>query len=241
MARQSVTVADGPVSGVEMTLEPMAEIPLEVTEEKIAKSQMNDSTPVQFNFNLLPADAEAASVSYPAESMEDRTDPSQGLQKGAPLLIRNLPPGQYVLQAQGQPPWYVASANCGGTDLARESFAIAGSAGGCAMQVVLRDDAASLQILVSDAKERAASAFVYLLPLDNLTRDVQMLSTGTDGTVSLEGVAPGQYLLLATRQMAQLAFRDAESLRRYEAEGKRINLSPGEMTRLQLDVIPGEP
>jgi hypothetical protein len=109
------------------------------------------------------------------------------------------------------------------------------------MQVVLRDDAASLQILVSDAKERAASAFVYLLPLDNLTRDVQMLSTGTDGTVSLEGVAPGQYLLLATRQMAQLAFRDAESLRRYETEGKRINLSPGEMTRLQLDVIPGEP
>jgi hypothetical protein len=114
------------------------------------------------------------------------------------------------------------------------------------MHVVLRDDAASLQIQVSSAvsnasEGRPAPAYVYMVPLNNLTRDVQTLLTGTDGKLSLDGVAPGQYLLLATPLVADLAFRDAESLRRYETEGKRIDLSPGEKTEIRLDVIHGEP
>lgn len=242
MARQSVTVADAPVIGVRMTLEPLAEVPVELAEEKTASSRASDPTPAQFNFSLLPAEADAAPMSYPAENMGDRADPAQGVQTGDPLLIRNLPPGQYVLQAQGQPPWYVASAVCGGADLTREPFAIAGSAAGCAMRIVLRDDAASLQVSLSNAsQERPVSAFIYVVPLNNLTRDVQMFSTGTDGKLSLDSVAPGQYLLLAMRQAVQLAFRDAENLRRYESEGKRIDLSPGEKTKLQLDLITGEP
>jgi hypothetical protein len=112
MAQQSLTVAEGPVSGVRMTLEPMATVPVEMHEEKAARSQASDPTPVQFNFSLLPAEADAAPAGYPAENMDDRADPARGVQTGDPLLIRNVPPGQYVLQAQGQPPWYVASAVC---------------------------------------------------------------------------------------------------------------------------------
>jgi hypothetical protein len=199
---------------------------------------------LQLNFSLLSVGADANPATYPAEGM-DPTHPAQGLQTGDPLVIRNLPPGQYVLQGGGQPPWYIASAVCGGTDLTREPFAIAGSAAGCAMRVVLRDDAASLQIQVSNAYAGEGGAptlaYVYIVPLNNLTRDVQMMQTGTDGKLSLDAVAPGQYLLLATPLVTDLAFRDAESLRRYETEGKRIDLSPGEKTEIRLDVIGGEP
>jgi hypothetical protein len=95
---------------------------------------------------------------------------------------------------------------------------------------------------VSNAREaRGAPAFIYVVPLNNLTRDVQMLSTGPDGKSSLGALAPGQYLLLASRQAAQLAFRDTESLRRYETEGRRIDLAPGARAEVQLDVITGEP
>jgi hypothetical protein len=241
MAQQTVTVAEGPVSGLRMTLEPMATVPVEVVLEKTAKQQASDANPLQFNFNLLPAEADAAPGSYPTESI-DPAHPAQGLQNGDPLVVRNLPPGQYVLQGGGQQPWYIASAVCGGTDLTREPFAVAGSAAGCTLRVVLRDDAASLQILTSDASDqKPAPANVYMLPLNNLTRDVQMYSTGTDGKLLMEGVAPGQYLLLAATVAAQLAFRDGESLRRYETEGKRIDLSPGEKTEIRLDVITGEP
>jgi hypothetical protein len=245
MAQQSVTVAEGPVRGLRMTLEPMAAVPLEVALEKTAKPQASDANPLQFNLSLLSVGAEAAPMGYPAESM-DPAHPAQGLQTGDPLVIRNLPPGQYVLQGGGQQPWYIASAVCGGTDLTRDPLTIAGSAAGCSMHIVLRDDAASLQVQVSSAvpnasEERPAPAYVYMVPLNNLTRDVQTLLTGTDGKVSLDGVAPGLYLLLATPLVADLAFRDAESLRRYETEGKRIDLSPGEKTEIRLDVIHGEP
>jgi hypothetical protein len=240
MAQQSVTVAEGPVSGLRMTLEPIAAVPVKVALEKTTKPQATDANPLQFNFSLLSAGADGA-MTYRAEGM-DPTHPAQGLQTGDPLVIRNLPPGQYVLQGGGQPPWYIASAVCGGTDLTREPFAIAGSAAGCAMRVVLRDDAASLEIQVSDGAEgRTTPAYVHVVPLNNLTRDEQMLPTGTDGKLSLEGVAPGQYLLVATPAATQLAFRDAESLRRYETEGKRIDLSPGEKTEIRLDVIAVEP
>ena len=241
MAQQSVTVAEGPVSGLRMTLEPMATVAVEVAQERTAKSQASDTNPLPFNFSLLSVGADANPMSYPAEGM-DPTHPAQVLQSGDPLAIRNLPPGQYVLQGGGQPLWYIASAACGGTDLTREPFAIVGSAAGCALHVVLRDDAASLQIVTSDASEgRPTPAFVYVVPLNNLTRDVQTLTTVPDGKLSLDGVAPGQYLLLATLAATHLAFRDAESLRRYETEGKRIDLSSGEKTEIRLDVIHGEP
>jgi hypothetical protein len=240
IARQAVTVAEGPVR-VRMSFEPMAAVPVEVAEEKTGKSQANDPPSAQFNFSLLPAEADAAPIAYPAESMSERAGSSQALQTDGPRVIRNLPPGQYVLQAPGQLPWYVSSAVCGGTDLMREPLVIAGSAAGCTMRVVLRDDAASLQIAVSDAGGReSASVNIYLIPLNNTTRDVQITPAGADGNVSFNA-APGQYLALATRETAQLAFRDAENLRRYEAEGKRIDLSPGENAKLQLDVITGEP
>lgn len=243
LARQPITVAQAPVSGVKLTLEPMATVPIEVAEEKIAQSQASDPPPAQMYVSLLPAEADAPSSVYPAERVGDPAYPAQDMQRTGPLLIRNIPPGRYFLQAPAQPPWYVASAVCGGTDLTREPLAIVGSTAGCTIRMVLRDNGASLKISVSEAGERRpVPAFLYAIPLDNQTRDVRMFSTDTDGKASLDAIAPGQYLLLAMRrQVEQLAFRDAESLRRYEAEGKRVDLTPGASADIQLDVLAGDP
>lgn len=249
-ARQQVTVASGPVSGVRVTLQPMATIALEVAEERTAHAQSNDrfvppGEPAPMNFSLLPADADAPQMVYQAERIDgqagDQVAPDHRLPSDGPLLIHNLPPGHYFLQAQGPPPWHVAAASCGGTDLTREPLAITG-AGGCTMRVVVRDDGASLKVSVSDAGEtRAAHAFIYAVPLSNLTREVQTFLTGTDGKVFLDGLPPGPYLLLATRHGTELDFRDPESLQRYETEGSRVDLAPGASTELHVDLITGEP
>lgn len=248
IARRLVTVAQAPVSGVSMTLEPMAMLPVEVTEEKTVGLQAGGSQPPappdssQMNINLLPAEADAAQMTYPAQRIGNRADPGPGVPGSGPLLIRNLPPGQYFLQAQAQQSWYVASAFCGGTDLTRERLSIMGSAAGCTLRLMLRDDGASLKISVADANGgRPVPAFIYVMPLSNLTRDVQIFSTGPEGKASLDAMPPGQYLLLASRHGEQLPFRDPESLRRYEGEGKRIDLTPGGTAEVQLDVIAGEP
>jgi hypothetical protein len=248
IARHLVTIAQGPVSGLSMTLEPMATLPVEVAEEHTTKLQsggqpLDPPDVSQMNIRLLPGEADAAHMTYSVQRLGNGANPVQVRQGSGPPLIRDLPPGQYFLQAQPQQPWYIASAFCGGTDLTREWLSITGSAAGCMLRLVLRDDIASLKFSVSDAKgDRATPAFIYFVPLDNLTRDVLMLSTGPEGKGSMD-MPPGQYLLLATRHGAQLqlAFRDPESLRRYEAEGRRIDLTPGGNAEVRLDVIAGEP
>jgi hypothetical protein len=245
IARHLVTVAKGPVSGLSMTLEPMATVAVEVAEERTAKLQAGAQAPAssgapQMYVSLVPAEEDATQMTYMAQRLGNRADPVPLGQDG-PLQIRDVPPGQYFLQAMPQLPWYIASAFCGGTDMTHERLSIMGSAAGCMLRLVLRDDMASLKFSVSDANgDRAAPAFIYFVPLDNLTRDVLMLSTGPEGKGSMD-MPPGQYLLLATRHREQLAFREPESLRRYEAEGRRIDLTPGGNAEIRLDVIAGEP
>jgi hypothetical protein len=105
---------------------------------------------------------------------------------------------------------------------------------------VLRDNTSSLKVSVSGGSS-AAIAYIYAIPLGNLTRDTQTFTTSSDGKASLDGLAPGQYLLLAMRHSEQLAFRDPESLRRYETVGKRVDLAPGAGADVQLDAVDEEP
>ena len=251
IARSSVTVAQGPVNGLQMMLKPMATIDVEVTEERVAKRQANGQAaappqgPQYIPISLVSTDTQSYAMAYPAERPDRPGHPqifSPGNAADGPLVIHNVPPGKYLLQAGTQPPWYVASAFCGGVDLTREPLVIAGSATGCSINVVLRDDAASLKVSVLNAEgSRAAPAFVYVIPLNNLTRDAQTFTTSPDGKLAIDGIAPGEYLLLAMHRSDPLAFRDAESLRRYEAEGKRIELAPGAGADVQLDLVDEEP
>lgn len=253
-ASRSLTVTEGKANHLQLSLEPMASVRVETAEEKVATTP----NPQEANqFVSRPADGQAAqgppsvgiglvsteSDSYPTAYYAERPGDPMHLNRGAadgPMLIRNLPPGKYMLQAQTQPPWYVASAFCGGTDLTREPLVITGSAAGCAISVVLRDNPSSLKVSVSEGSG-AATAFIYAVPLNNLTRDVQTFTTSSDGKASLDGLPPGQYLLLAMRHSEQLAFRDPESLRRYETVGKRVDLAQGAGADVQLDIVDEEP
>jgi hypothetical protein len=239
-----------------MTLEPMARIDVEVAEEKVATPQANANAPPpsigvrtlantpdtaaqegpqSIGINLVPTDPNSEVVGYWAEGLHE----GPNMRADAPRSFGSVPPGKYLLQAGATPPWYLASAFCGGTDLIREPLVIVGSAAGCSIHAVFRNDAASLKVSVSHAG--AGLVFIYAIPLDNLTRDVQQFSTTPDGKGSLDDLAPGRYLLLAMRQPEQLAFRDADTLRRYEAEGKRVDLAPGATADVQLDLVDEEP
>ncbi len=241
IGRRQVTVAQAPVSGVSLTLEPMAALPVEVTQEGAAELPAGEPpNPSQWNLVIVPAEAEGSGMLYSAQRAAGHGAPGRNDQADGPLVIPNVPPGQYFLEAQPPPPWYVASAFCGGTDLTRERLAITGSAAGCTLRVVLRDNTASINVSVPDTKERQP-VYVYAIPLSNLSRDVQVFTTGMDGTAKLDSMPPGQYLLLASRHAAQLAFRDADSLQRYAAESRRVDLTPGANAEVHLDVMAGEP
>ncbi|HEX6773586.1 MAG TPA: carboxypeptidase-like regulatory domain-containing protein [Acidobacteriaceae bacterium] len=252
-ASRSVTVTQGQANHLQLTLEPMATVGVEISQEKVAttanpqspamppegpRSSAEQAPPI--GIGLVSTESDRYPTAYYAERPGAPAHFNRGTVADGPLLIHNLPPGKYMLQAQTQPPWYVASALCGGTDLTREPLVIAGSAGGCTISVVLRDNTSSMKLSVSGGSGTAI-AYIYAIPLGNLTRDTQTFTTSSDGRASLDGLPPGQYLLLAMRYSAQLAFRDPESLRRYETLGKRVELAPGGGADVQLDAVDEEP
>jgi hypothetical protein len=136
-----------------------------------------------------------------------------------------------MLQAIPQPPWYVASASCGGVDLTRDELAISGGAAGCSIRVVLRNDSGSVHATLRDPDAdlgqpaNARPAFVYALPIGDLVRPAVTLARNGTG-YSADSVAPGRYLVVALDHQQELAYRDPEALRRYASIGQEIAIAP---------------
>jgi hypothetical protein len=58
---------------------------------------------------------------------------------------------------------------------------------------------------------------------------------------SLEGLAPGRYLVLALDHAEELPYREPDLMQRYLSEGKEITLTAKGKSEVQLDVVAGEP
>jgi len=157
-----------------------------------------------------------------------------------------------MLQAQPQPPWYVASASCGNLDLTRDPLVIAAGAGACTVRMVYRDDSASLRWLASPAEEGNGTSnevSVIAIPLDNVAQPAMnfsviadhKLSSDSPATGSFEGLAPGRYLVIALAHRQDLPYRDHEALQRYMSLGQEITLTRGGKLEVQLKIVTGEP
>jgi hypothetical protein len=146
------------------------------------------------------------------------------------------------------PPWYLASAVCGSLDLKKDPMSIAGSAAGCSIHAVLRNDSATLNWSINPASpgSQGKQVFVYAMPLDNLLQSISMMSTQQQGAGdveggSLEGLAPGHYLVIALDHTEELPYREPDLIQRYLSEGKEVTLSANGKSEVQLDMVAGEP
>jgi hypothetical protein len=228
-ARREVTVPQGPVSGVAFALEPFAAIPVEIEAQSANQqsdaNKQSDGTDPQppsaqfFLFNSDPTAPYQPQFAHP---------PQQGTSFSIPdgvgsRLIDNLAPGHYLLGGQAQPPWYVASASCGGVDLTRDELAIAGSAAGCSIRIVLRNDSGSVHVTLknSDAILNQGPVVVYLLPVGDFVRASQQLPMNRPET-TLNSIAPGRYFAIAMDHREELPYRDPEAMRRYSGRGEEI-------------------
>jgi hypothetical protein len=142
----------------------------------------------------------------------------------------------------------MASASCGGLDLTREPLGIAGSAAGCTIHAVMRNDSAALKWSIhSDSQAtRAGPVFVYAMPLENLVQSMsganaqpQTADLGAEG--SFDGLAPGRYLVIALDHAEPLPYREADVAQRYLSLGQEVTLTPNGKSEVQLDVVAGEP
>jgi hypothetical protein len=243
-ATREISLGEAPLKNISITPAPLATVPVEIEYQAgSASSQETPPPPYVANIGLEETDPSALGGTFYPQPPQPANSPSDS------LAIRGLEPGEYrLVDARPQPPWYLASAVCGALDLRRDPMRIAGGGGGCTIHAVLRNDSATLNWSVN-AKRQGSSGkqiFVYALPLDNFIQSINMASAQEQGSGdaqqgSLEGLAPGRYLVMALDHAEELPYREPDLMQRYLSEGKEITLTANVKSEVQLDVVAGEP
>ncbi len=241
---REIAVGPAGLEGVSITLTTLPSIPVEMEYQRSDTRQPEAPAPTFLNLSLTgeaPGNEAAMLSAQPVDAGNGLHVPHAG----DPLIIRDVEPAHYVLKAQIPPPWYVASATCGNVDLKSDLLVVSNGSGVCRVRVVLRDDSASLKwSLANQANPVAVMAF----PLGNLTQDVDVSNASNgDGsnssamTGTINGLAPGRYLVIAAKHPLDVPYRDAEALEKYAPLGKEVTLAPNGEADVELELAAGEP
>jgi len=160
------------------------------------------------------------------------SEPGEGTEEHA-LVVQNVRPGRYRVRVQAGA-GYAASIMSGGTDLLRQPLVVGLGGWGSPIEVTLRDDGAEVDGKVEDESQD----YVYFVPLSGGPGQFRQTVSAPDGSFGLAQVPPGTYRVLAfDRQQDDLAYTDAEALRKLESKGQVIQVDAGQKEHLRLRTI----
>lgn len=218
------------VSGVAIALGTVGPIPVIVRTEDMRHEQLGDrhsrfDRPV--NIHLIRSGDQI-----------QNSDIWSGLQ-GAPtpsLVIPDAVAGTYSVEFMPNSLWYVQSAQCGATDLLREPLAISAGAQTPPIEVVLRNDGATVSGQIGSG-QMSEFATVLLVPDDGSGAQIKAVSTGADGHFAIGDLAPGGYSVLAVDRAGALEYRNRQVLEQYLSRATHVTLDPNGRHTVHLDLV----
>ena len=248
--RVDFTVAGAPVSGVHLALVPLHPIP--VTVRKVFTSSTsggsvvladgaptNDLSSAGLNISLIPADEFFGQMGAPGGLR-----PVEGA-TGSRFQIENVTPGRYWVDTStfyG----YVSSITSGGVDLAREPLVVGAGGSTAPVEVTLRDDAATITAQITGGLPTSPptnssvgeqhEVYVYAIPLFPSSGPIRMSGGQASGEVSLPGLAPGSYRIVAFDAPQEIDFHTPEGLSKYAGMGETATVDAGGSAHVQLDI-----
>ena len=154
----------------------------------------------------------------------------------APAMIRGLEPGTYDVEAEGNGSSYVASMTSGGLDLLSQPLVVAEGSDPQPIEVLLRDDAASVDGNVQNSTP-GQMGVVLMVPEGATQSAPRQVFFNPSGKFHVQGLAPGSYDVLAFDRLDGIEYRNREALSAYLSHAAHITLSPEEQARVTLDVI----
>jgi hypothetical protein len=165
-------------------------------------------------------------------------------------VAQDLSEGLFRVSANSMSGGYVASLTSGSTDLLREPLHILPGIPPRPIEVTIRDDPASINARLSPAASLLPQATadqrvsITCIPLDHPQAQAQTMSVPQD-QFKIENLAPGRYLILASRQAAQYVqpgggfeYRDEDVIRDLIPKGIVVTLSSGQQASIQVPLMP---
>jgi hypothetical protein len=218
-------IVNSNLSGIALALTPAVSIPVLVSADSVTAQgeRMAGSQIPSFNMHFVSSDSQLTSADY--------WTTEKGVGKQRTVSFENVQPGRYSAEVNSNGPYYVESARCGETDLLRDDLTVTADAHLPPIELVLRDDGASLDISLPGTP---AKATVLLVP-DRAPRQVQH---GFDsGRLHFEGLAPGEYSVLAFDNADRLEYKNPEVLSPYIGNAMHVTLGPRQNSSITLQLI----
>jgi hypothetical protein len=225
-AETRIAVASN-MDGVHMALAPAVSIPISVRLDAHASSTSNASTGASrrppVSVHLIPQDLTTAELFSNAEP------------NGSGLVLQNIDFGTYSVDVKAQPPWYVQSANYGQTNVMYDDITVAPGQG-YPMDIVLRDDGASLSGSLKSSGGTPEHATIVILPQPVSKLGARTIQGITD-TFSLSGLAPGEYLVFAFDRVDGMEYSNPDVMEAYASQAAHVTLTAGQQAQVQVEVI----
>jgi len=158
----------------------------------------------------------------------------EGPPENRSFAIRNLEPGAYKAQVRPNGPWYVESARCGQTNLLTQELVVASGGLGQPIEVVLRDDFATLEATVS-SDGHPAPATVLPIPENSPTAATTVFANDA-GNLPKMSLAPGEYRVFAFDRTEGLEYANPEAMRPYLSKAQFIRLAPNGKATIHLEL-----
>jgi hypothetical protein len=232
-------------SGVHLALLPTTSIPLNVRIEKTR----NDPEPAGRDFPrgtltsfprsgtngvppgnipvaivLIPSGHAPTTGQYIPEAVGDAASPS--------LIFHNVAPGTYGLRVYPANGYYADFAHSGTLDLLTHELTVAPGGAVQPIEVVLRDDLATVNGKVFFG-QNPASAVVLAIPESELANFQPIMATGGQFQVDLP---PGAYKFLAA-DTNNWEYGNREVLEKYLSDIRELLLSPNQTATVELNLV----
>ena len=152
------------------------------------------------------------------------------------MVIRGVKPGVYDVEVDSNGSAYVASITYGGMNLLRDPLVISEGAEPKTLQVMMRDDGASVtgNVQMGDSLQPGS---VLLVSEGDAASPPKTVWLSASGDFRAMGIAPGDYEILAFDRLDGIEFRNREVLNAYLAHAAHVTLSADQQARVTLDLI----
>ncbi|MGC2108809.1 MAG: carboxypeptidase regulatory-like domain-containing protein [Candidatus Korobacteraceae bacterium] len=218
------------VENLRLALQPALSIPIVVRAESRSGSGQS-STPV--NLERPPVSVRL----MPSQPMAQEVDATfVERSRGHTLVLQNVDPGTYAAELMPQPPWYIQSATYGQTNLLYDDLYVGSGGQGYPLDIVLRDDGASIAGTVKTPDNADVQATIVALP-QPASKIPPKTAQYFSGGFNISGLAPGDYLVFAFDRTESLEFANPEALQAYASQAAHITLTPGQKAQIVLDLI----
>jgi hypothetical protein len=238
------------LAGVHLALVPNASIPVKFQLE-ITRSDSQREPVGNFFFGgpggmqkLRQAQAQLLLRSHNQPlSQQQRASEPVG-EEGNAAVVRNVPPGVYSVEVQPFGPYYAQSVRSGPLNLLEQNLTVVPGASLQPIEVLLRDDFATLDGSVS-SDSRDDPAAVLIIP-EGTQQPVRMIGLMRSGPTidsnrpaaefTMPQLPPGNYKVLAV-DTTDFEYANPAVLQKYLSKAKEISLAPNQQAKVKLELV----